>query len=46
VRGGILLLVLGLIGVYLGRIYMCINASPQYVERSVIKKESGNHAEN
>jgi len=46
VLGGIILLVLGLIGEYLGRIYMCINASPQYVERSVIKKESGNHAEN
>ena len=39
VLGGIILLVLGLIGEYLGRIYMCINASPQYVERSVIKKE-------
>ena len=46
VLGGIILLVLGLIGEYLGRIYMCINASPQYVERSVIKKERGSHAEN
>lgn len=46
VLGGIILLVLGLIGEYLGRIYMCINASPQYVERSVIKKESQSHAEN
>lgn len=42
VLGGIILLVLGLIGEYLGRIYMCINASPQYVERSVIKKENNN----
>lgn len=42
VLGGIILLVLGLIGEYLGRIYMCINASPQYVERSVIKKEDKN----
>lgn len=46
VLGGIILLVLGLIGEYLGRIYMCINASPQYVERSVIKKENQRHAEN
>ena len=36
--GGILLLVLGMIGEYIGRIYMCINASPQYVERQVIRK--------
>jgi len=42
VLGGIILLVLGLIGEYLGRIYMCINASPQYVERSVIKKDNNN----
>ena len=36
--GGIILLVLGMIGEYIGRIYMCINASPQYVERQVIRK--------
>ncbi len=36
--GGIVLLVLGMIGEYIGRIYMCINASPQYVERQVIRK--------
>ena len=29
--GGIILLVLGMIGEYIGRIYMCINLSPQYV---------------
>lgn len=46
VLGGIILLVLGLIGEYLGRIYMCINASPQYVERRVIKKDSNNNAQN
>jgi undecaprenyl-phosphate 4-deoxy-4-formamido-L-arabinose transferase len=28
---GIVMLLLGLIGEYLGRIYICINASPQYV---------------
>lgn len=29
--GGIIMLILGLIGEYLGRIYICINQSPQYV---------------
>ena len=29
--GGMLMLILGLIGEYLGRIYICINKSPQYV---------------
>ena len=37
--GGIILIVLGLIGEYVGRIFMCVNASPQYVERQVIKKQ-------
>jgi undecaprenyl-phosphate 4-deoxy-4-formamido-L-arabinose transferase len=37
--GGVVLLVLGMIGEYIGRIYMCINASPQYVERQVIRKK-------
>ena len=43
VLGGIILLVLGLTGEYIGRIYMCINASPQFVVRSVVKceKEAG-----
>ena len=40
VLGGIILVVLGLIGEYIGRIYMCINASPQFVERQVVKKDS------
>lgn len=31
--GGILLLMLGLIGEYVGRIYICLNKSPQYVVR-------------
>ncbi len=39
VLGGIILVVLGLIGEYIGRIYMCINASPQFVERQVVKKK-------
>ena len=36
--GGVILLVLGMIGEYIGRVYMCINASPQYVERQIIRK--------
>ena len=39
VLGGIILVVLGLIGEYIGRIYMCINASPQFVERETVRKE-------
>ena len=38
--GGAMLLVLGMIGEYVGRIYMCINASPQYViSKSINIKE-------
>lgn len=40
ILGGIILLVLGLIGEYIGRIYMCLNSSPQYVERTTVKKKS------
>ncbi|MBR5376841.1 MAG: glycosyltransferase family 2 protein [Lachnospiraceae bacterium] len=36
VIGGMILLVLGMIGEYIGRIYICINDSPQYVIREVI----------
>lgn len=43
--GGIILVVLGLIGEYVGRIYLCINASPQFVVRDVVKKEKS-HGEN
>ena len=31
--GGLVMLLLGLLGEYVGRIYMCINHSPQYVVR-------------
>lgn len=34
--GGIILLVLGIIGEYIGRIYICINRAPQYVIRDII----------
>ena len=36
ILGGIILLVLGLTGEYIGRIFMCVNDSPQYVERQVV----------
>lgn len=35
--GGIILLMLGLIGEYIGRIYICINKAPQYVVREEIE---------
>ena len=35
--GGLILLMLGMIGEYVGRIYICINDSPQYVIREVYK---------
>lgn len=34
--GGIIMILLGIIGEYLGRIYICINKSPQYVIRDNI----------
>lgn len=37
--GGMIMLVLGLIGEYIGRIYICINNSPQYVIRDTVNIE-------
>jgi len=37
ILGGIILIVLGLIGEYIGRIYMCSNATPQYVIKDILK---------
>lgn len=37
--GGIVLLVLGMIGEYIGRIYMCINMTPQYLIKEVVQKK-------
>lgn len=34
--GGIIMLILGLIGEYVGRIYICINNRPQYVVKELI----------
>lgn len=37
--GGVILVVLGLIGEYVGRIFMCTNMAPQFVVREVVKCE-------
>lgn len=34
--GGMVMLMLGLIGEYIGRIYICMNNSPQYVIRQKV----------
>ena len=39
ILGGIILLVLGLVGEYVGRVFLCISAAPQYVEREVVHGE-------
>ena len=39
VVGGIIMMLLGLIGEYVGRIYISINNAPQYVIREVLKGE-------
>lgn len=36
IMGGLIMIMLGLIGEYLGRIYMCLNNSPQYVIKETI----------
>ena len=38
--GGLNLLLLGLVGEYVGRVFMCVNVSPQYVERAYIPAEN------
>ena len=35
--GGIILIVLGIVGEYVGRIYMCVNSAPQYVIRKAFR---------
>lgn len=37
--GGMIMLMLGLLGEYIGRIYICINNSPQYVVRETVNIE-------
>jgi len=38
--GGIIMIMLGLIGEYVGRIYICINNSPQYVIKEIESHEN------
>ena len=42
--GGCILMMLGLIGEYIGRIYICINDSPQYVIKQVTGSRSDSQA--
>ena len=43
IMGGVIMIMLGLIGEYIGRIYISINNSPQYVIKKVVgKDEEGN----
>lgn len=44
--GGIQLISQGMLGEYIGRIYICMNASPQYVIRETINIELGDENEN
>jgi glycosyltransferase involved in cell wall biosynthesis len=37
--GGTIMLMLGMIGEYIGRSYICINKAPQYVIREITRKE-------
>ena len=37
------MMILGVIGEYIGRIYICLNKTPQYVERTVIGRNSGDN---
>lgn len=43
--GGLILIFMGLIGEYIGRIYMCINETPQYVVKEITgyEKDAGKH---
>lgn len=38
--GGMLMLMLGIIGEYVGRIYISINRSPQFVVKEIVKKDT------
>lgn len=42
IMSGVIMLMLGLIGEYIGRIYMCINHTPQYVIKEMINAENNN----
>ena len=39
IAGGCIMLMLGMIGEYIGRIYICLNNAPQYVIRQIIRSQ-------
>ena len=43
--GGMLMLMMGMIGEYIGRIYVCMNNSPQYVIKEKVGKDSAEDGE-
>lgn len=44
--GGMLMLMLGIMGEYIGRIYICMNKAPQYVVKEVIDNREGKKEDN
>lgn len=46
ILGGLILFVLGMLGEYIGRIYICINNAPQYVIRDVVQQMQTEKKEN
>jgi len=38
--GGMIMLMLGLIGEYIGRMYICMNSAPQFVVREIVNERS------
>lgn len=40
--GGLIMIILGMIGEYIGRIYICINNSPQYIIKEIINVDKKN----
>ena len=43
--GGLIMLMLGMIGEYIGRIYICLNNSPQYVVKETINLDEKQNLE-
>ena len=42
--GGMIMIMLGLIGEYVGRIYISMNRSPQYIIKQIVKKDAAENA--
>ena len=45
ILGGVIITLMGIIGEYIGRIYLSINRYPQYVVRSVTRNDSKKEGE-